>query len=573
MSIHAVPSPIETEVLQHASSSELELPQAALEPSPRWRHACLKAAEILVATTFPFAVSATAVQFGPPEHIEIAGQDVAVKPVIGKNTSDLDGAVVRPDHKTLFGKDIGLSVHTNINNLLPQSKQERTYLAQLWQDPKPEIERIKDAANDYMLLWGGGGLAAGALLEAGALATIGRQRHKARALTEANRELIRTHNSGRNKAEAAIAGAVLLGVYAVGLQTLGHQDHYDVRPHPQLNGTALAGTEVNGLAGRVIPVAVALLNPDQANFYERATANLESAIANTPALQERNDDEVVYVVADDIEGVGGMAKLFGAAARAIHADGLIYTGDWTFGGSSMESYILDYPTYYSGHLPLRTAAGPHDTDTILQAEASRDDITVADNKTHTYDGLDQLILNDPRISTIGRFGTADIQRDPEATIDDFIANAVKEICETRPDLLALHDYKLADHIISQAQLQNCPLPLVIDGRSYNTLGQRTHSVANGNSTIEFTNGSAGGHTNTDPNLGIIQNPATLTVVKINKTLGTVTFVPITIKPDGTNVIDEPLTTGLQTIEAVKGPAQHNQVTARSDNKSPQAASR
>lgn len=573
MSIHTAPSPIETEALQHVPLPELELPQAALDPSSRWRHAGLKAAKILVAATFPFAVSATAVQFGPPEHIEIAGQDVAIKPVIGKNTSDLDGVVVRPDHKTLLGKDIGLSIHTNINNFLPQNKQERAYLTQLWQDPKPEIERIKDAANDYMLLRGGGGLVAGMLLEAGVLITIGHQRRKAGALTEVNRELIHTHNSGRNKAEAVVAGAVLLGVYAVSLQTLGHQDHYDVHPHPQLNGTALAGTEINGLAGSVIPVAVALLSPEQANFYENATANLEAAIANTPSLQERSDDEVVYVTADDFEGVSGMAKLFGAAAKAINADGQIYSGDWTFGGSSMESYILDYPTYYSGHLPLRTAAGLHDTDTILQAEASRDDITVADNKTHNYDGLEQLILNDPRISTIGRFGTADIQRDPESTVDDFITNAVKEVCETRPDLMVLHDYKLADRIINQTQLQNCPLPLVIDGRSYNMLGQRTHTVANGNTTIEFTNGSAGGHTNTNPNLGIIQNPATITVVKINKTLGTVTFVPITIRPDGTNLIDESLTVGLQMAGAAKDPIQHNQITARSDSKSPRAASR
>jgi hypothetical protein len=553
MSINIAPQATEFEMVQPGPIPEQE-PAAS-----RWRNATIKTAKILIGATFPLALSATAIEHGSPEHIEIAGQDVAVKPVIGKNTTDFEGAVIRPEHKRLFGMDIGVNIQTDLNNLLPQDKQERGYLAQLWQNPEPEKERIQEAAKDYMLKWGLGGLAVGLLMEGGAYGMVRLQRRRLSAEPEIRQKLITRHNAPRNWLEAGLAATAVTGIYATGVHALAHEDHHVVQAQPALNGTPLEGTEVNGLAGRLVPLAVALFSPQQEHFYEKATANLQEAIDKVPSLLTRQDGEVLYLSADDIEGVGGMAQLYGTAAKTMDADRLLYTGDWTFGGSSLESYILDYPGYYSEHLPILSAAGLHDTDTILQAEASRDDITLADNQTHTYEDLKLLMLNDPRVSTIGRFGTADLLRDPNVDVNTFVANAVQDVCNTHPDLVALHDHKLADLIIQAAHQQGCELPLVIDGRSYTTLGVQQHDADNSLRTVEYTNGSAGAHTNTNPNPGIIESDASMTPFIINKETGTVTFFPITVHPDASVTIDR-LTTNLTAPEAATGRGHTDHVT-------------
>ncbi len=565
MSIDIATTPPETEAMEH-----VPLPVPELEENlSRWQRTGLKATKILLAATFPFAVSATAIEAGAPEHIEIAGQDVAVKPVIGKNTTDFEGAVIRPEHKHILGVDIGLEVHTDINNLLPQDKQERTYLTQLWQDPKPEVERIEGAAKDYMLFWGLGGLAAGLLVEGSVYGVMILQRRRLEAQPKDVREVIAEHNAPLKWIGSSLAAAAVVGVYANGIHALGHKDHHDVQAQPSLSGTPLEGTEVNGLAGRLVPLAVALFSPQQERFYEKATANLQDAIAKVPELTTREDGKVLYLTADDIEGVGGIAQLYGTAAKAMDADHLIYTGDWTFGGSSMESYILDYPGYYSDHRPMLSAAGLHDTDTILQAEASRDDITLADNQTHTYDDLRVLMLNDPRKSTIGRFGTTDVLRDPDIDVETFIKNAVQEICDTNP-IVAMHDNKIAKKIIEAAQQQDCAPSLVIDGRSFTSLGVQEYTADDGTRTVEYTNGSAGGHTSTNPNPGVIESSASMTPFIIDKDQATVTFFPIVIKPDASVTIDR-ITTNLTPSEAANGRDQSDNVTALSNGKSTRAA--
>ena len=90
----------------------------------------------------PVSSAILAVAFAPPTRIEIAGQRVSVKPVIGQDTSRLlDGALVSPYHAhvALIGKDIGVDVDADWNRLIPSDKRTRDYLTNLWNDPVPEI--------------------------------------------------------------------------------------------------------------------------------------------------------------------------------------------------------------------------------------------------------------------------------------------------------------------------------------------------------------------------------------------------------------------------------------------------
>ncbi len=104
-------------------------------------------AVVALLVSVPFASALVALRVAPASHVEIAGQPVSVKPVLGQNTSRLQsGALIRPEHAHvgLLGIDVGVDISANWNQLIPSDKQTRQYLIALWDDPKPEIERIRE---------------------------------------------------------------------------------------------------------------------------------------------------------------------------------------------------------------------------------------------------------------------------------------------------------------------------------------------------------------------------------------------------------------------------------------------
>ena len=65
----------------------------------RWPRILRRAGIVALFATVPFACALVALRVAPPAHVEIAGQPVAVKPVLGQDTSRLQsGALVRPEH-------------------------------------------------------------------------------------------------------------------------------------------------------------------------------------------------------------------------------------------------------------------------------------------------------------------------------------------------------------------------------------------------------------------------------------------------------------------------------------------
>ena len=62
-----------------------------------------------------------------------------------------------------------------------------------------------------------------------------------------------------------------------------------------------------------------------------------------------------------------MARQVGLAAQLVDADFLAITGDLTFGGKPIESYIIDTLNYYSKDRPVYFAPGLHDTEAIVHA--------------------------------------------------------------------------------------------------------------------------------------------------------------------------------------------------------------
>jgi len=515
---HVLP-PIET-----VSPPEPETPQKRewIGKAGRW------AGGIILAATAMTAGGLTAIEFGPANHIDIAGVDVSVKPKLGQDYTQIDGAVKRPEHTSVLGKPIGLKIDGDWNKLAPSDKTIRQDLNQMFDDPAPEIDRIESAAKNYLLEKGaagaGGVLLAGLLI--GSAVRIRRQHYD--ALSDDRKEFIDNYNRGLRKG-VALAGIIAVGsLYATAGGVLAHHAHHEVVGSPSLNGTPLEGTEVSGLAGKVLPF-FSLLEP-KSTFYDDVSKNLEATLKNRPELK-KDDDSVVFVVADDFEDVNGMARQVGITAKDLKADFIGLTGDLTFAGNQLETSIIDTVNHYSDDTPVEFEPGLHDTSAIVNTAEDRG-WQVGDNKIHDIAGLKILTTADPRISEVGQFGAGDKLRDPDVSLSQFENDIAKEACDEHPDIIIGHD-----HLALQPAAETGCAPAVIAGREFDQLPIQSFTTDDGTS-VEFTAGSGGGHKTTNPNPGRIQNPATYEIFKVDKTTGVLRYAVVTVNPDAAVSISE-----------------------------------
>jgi hypothetical protein len=503
----------------------------------------LRGVVVALFVTFPFACALVAVAYAPPAQIEVAGQTVSVRPVLGQDTSRLlGGALVRPDHAHVgvIGKDIGVDVDADWNQLIPSDKRTRAYLTALWDDPTPQIGRIQDAARRHVLFWSATGFVTGVVVVAGLWAGLAYRRRRLRGYPPDQADLVRRHNRRLRGALAVVGTAALLAVDVVAVRVFLHEDHHTVLSSPVFEGTSLEGTEVNGLAAEVLPF-LSILRP-RSPFYDTVADNLERALAQRPSLR-RSDDEVVLVLAEDFEDVNGMARQVGLAADRVDASFLALTGDLTFAGLAVETYIIDTVDFYSDHRPVYFAPGLHDTEVVLEAAAARG-WHVADGETVDADGLSLLVLADPRITTVGGFGTGSVLRDPDVDVDQFVADTVETACSEQPDLVILHDHLLGRRVAEAG----CQEIAVLDGRSYEFVGPQevpvtsdgltSDGLASGAATpstsaLQFTGGSTGGHVTTVPDPGSIKSAARFAILSVQPDSGDATYSVVTVEPDTT----------------------------------------
>lgn len=483
----------------------------------------------------PLAGAVVAVRFAPPAHVRIAGQDVGVKPVIGRNTTELQGgAITRPEHAHVglfgVGTDVGLDLSVDWNRLIPQDKQTRVYLTQLFDDPTPAMAAIRDTAKTYVVRWAVVGLAGVLLAEVVVALLVLQRRRRLADLPPEIAAAVAAHNVRLRLSMAAIGTAAAVGVVAVGVRTVADPDVRPVVGSPVFNGTGLAGTQVRGLIGEVVPF-LSVLQPHSA-FYDRVSDNLDKALTDLDLRTTKND--VLFIAAEDLEDVNGMARIVGRAAKLTDADFIAYSGDLTFAGKPVETYILDTIDYYSDDVPVEFAPGLHDTPTIVQAAKSRG-WKVADGRTHDADRISLLSLADPRISTVGDFGSGTVLRTEGVDIETFLDDAIREACATHPDIVLLHDHRLGGRIAESG----CQKVAVIDGRSYQRIGVQRHTTPEGRSTVEYTLGSAGGHLTTAPNPGNIQHPATFEAFSLDPDTLALHVSLFTVKPDGSVQVTPP----------------------------------
>jgi len=323
-----------------------------------------------------------------------------------------------------------------------------------------------------------------------------------------------------------------VGVEALGASVVLHRDHHVVASSPLFAGTTLEGTEVNGLMAEVLPF-LSILRPKD-TFYDTVARNLEEALADRPGLRQHGDD-TVFVQAEDFEDVNGMARAVGLTAASLDADFIALSGDLTFAGKPVESYIIDTVDYYSGGLPVWFAPGLHDTEAIVEAARSRG-WHVADGSTQQAGAITLLAAADPRVSLVGDFGAGNVLRDPNVDVDTFVDRTTQETCDRQPDFVLLHDHLLGREIAASG----CQQVAVLDGRSYQFLGPQPVSTSTGGTAYELTTGSAGGHDSTSPDPGDLQHPARFVVLRYRPQRQQTSYAVVTVKPDASVTVSPPI---------------------------------
>ncbi|HEU5036590.1 MAG TPA: hypothetical protein VFT70_06290 [Nocardioides sp.] len=517
-------------------------------PAGRGRRALRIARTVALAAllaTVPFATALVAIGHAPPAHVQIAGQQVSVRPVLGQDTSRLfQGALVRPQHQRLAGKPVGVNIDADWNRLVPSDKPTRRYLAGLWENPRPAIHLIGVTARQHLLIWGFGGFLAGVLAVGAVVGLSWQRRRRLASYSPEQAALVSRHNRRLRVTLVAAGVVVALALDAVAATVWMHDDHRTPVASPVFRGTPLEGTQVTGLVADVLPF-LSVLRP-RSQFYEDVSANLKDALAAQPELAGGEDD-VVFVLADDFEDVNGMARQVGLTARLLDADFVALTGDLTFAGKRLELYVLDTLDYYAEDRPIHLAPGLHDTRTIVAAAEERG-WEVGDGTTQDVAGLRLLAAADPRISTVGNFGSDDVLRDPAVDVDEFVSRTIDRACTDRPDFVLVHDHLLGRRIAESG----CVGTAVLDGRSFDFLGPQQVQTATDVAATEFTLGSAGGHVSTKPNPGIITSPARFAIMYVDPDTRGTRYAVVTVTPDASVTVTPPV--ALNTPKELAAPA-------------------
>jgi hypothetical protein len=413
-------------------------------------------------------------------------------------------------------------------------------LIERFSDVRPQLSELQVAVRTHYERWAAGGAAtvllSGDLLLAWWLVS---KRRLAR-MTDAERTAVLKDRRWKQPARRAVLTTATLGivVYATGTY-FSPTTHRPVLADPILSGTPLEGGELGGPAkfafDTVLPNAISVVTATNA-FYRAGSQHFTDAFTDLYRARQLPRQEHVrrFVVFDDVQGVSGMQRIIGVAAKAFNADSIFNSGDTSFSGTRWETASVSTLPYYAGKITTWAAEGAHDSSDIATMQRNKG-MVVADGKTRTVAGISALGVNDPyRAPFAGQSRhltdpvlareVLDTGRDAAALTAD---RATAEACQTHPLVIFVHDHAIGDPLA-----QSGCATFVFTGREFVMPPPRTYASPGGGRTYEVINGSAGGHGNGDgPEIGIIHNPATFTVVEYDESSGMATYTVVTVRPD------------------------------------------
>jgi len=207
--------------------------------------------------------------------------------------------------------------------------------------------------------------------------------------------------------------------------------------------------------------------------YETAADRLSDvlALAAHPNLDPREGTTAILHVSDMHSNPIGI-EVTDRLARQFGVDAVLDTGDLTSFGESLEGNIGELvrriPVDYL-YVP-----GNHDSSLNRRAIARVPNVTLLDNATADVEGVDILGWGDPTFTASNAIST----EEGNETRARFAGEVAESVLRTQPDLLAVHDERLAEESIGD-------VPLVLTGHTHE------RSIERRDGTLIMTVGSTG----------------------------------------------------------------------------------
>jgi hypothetical protein len=535
----AVPEP-EIEIVTEEPVTERQL--SKLRAAGRLALRCA-AGTVLVAAAPLSAVAAA--EYGPATHTTAAGLDATSHIKLLHDTSTLDlgvfGNIRFGRHKDVLGLSIGMDSRINGSQLNLNDPTVRAATGQILNRPEPEMDRIirtttKDTLEHAAI--GGGAMLTFELIAGGIL--IGRRRNYG-AEGEWLEDQQRHFNRRESRALAGLAASLILVPTVLGGHVMSSPEHGSVVADPALENTALHGAELDGIIQDTAPTLISAMQKTE-KLDEVMAQNTVKLVGERPGLMPQ-EGWTYFLQADDLQDRSGMARQFGVLAKALGVNFITMTGDWsTISQLGFGSYLMDTVRYESGgNIPTWIDDGNHDTNQTNQY-AKLAGFNVGDNKTHSVNGVPMLFLNSIDVSTLGAEGLASELRDPNIDADKAVQNAVKEILETKPQIVFMHDNHEATALAEACIKAGYAIPFIVTGRSFNQVGPQTITVDGfDGSTKMFTSGSSGGHKDTTIEFGNILVNSPINLFARNNATGQINYATFTFHPNGSVTAPETMT--------------------------------
>jgi predicted phosphodiesterase len=273
----------------------------------------------------------------------------------------------------------------------------------------------------------------------------------------------------RRRWTTVLAGAAGGGI-VVGLLLLLTAITYDVQAfqEPRFTGTLERAPQVIGSVSRRVESIDALRSR-----YEAAADRLSDllALAAEPQQDPREDSTAILHVSDLHSNPLGLEIVERLVGR-FDVDAVLDTGDLTSFGEPIEARMGDAISRLP--VPYLFVPGNHDSIANRAALAQVDNIEVVDGEPAQVDDVDILGWADPTFTA-----TDDVTTEEANELREEAAAGVSdEVQRTHPDVLAVHDLRLAEESMGE-------VPLVVAGHTHERAFEETDG------TLTMTVGSTG----------------------------------------------------------------------------------
>lgn len=324
--------------------------------------------------------------------------------------------------------------------------------------------------------------------------------------------------NSRSRRVVYAAGA-WLAVGSLVTSVLGPSVNLASRSWTPVNGLSVEGQMVPDVqvAGNLLNEAVRVLEANE-NFYQLLQARTAEAMAEV-AGEDTDRGLATFVFESDLHCNLGMTRVISEVAVQADASFVLSGGDLTMSGTQLEAVCTEVYLSRLGGTPLVLVLGNHDsaqTGNDLEASGA----AVLRGEPVEVAGLTLLGDSDPYRSQIGSPTTLR----GEETASEFTDRTTESACDTKPDILVIHNPAYAASAIED----QCA-PVVLSGHRHREQGPTVTG-----DTVAYSVDNSGGTGENTPSYGPLATNSAVAVFYYDPDTATVSgYRTVEFSRDGT----------------------------------------